>query len=119
MVDDDTVFEDNIPSPTGYRILVAIPDVADTFTGGIAKADATMRDEEVSTVVMRVVELGPDAYRDDKRFPNGPYCKEGDYVIIRAYAGTRFKIFGKEMFRIINDDSVEAVVKDPSGLTRI
>ena len=61
--------------------------------------------------------MGPDAYDDKKKFPNGPYCNEGDWVLMRSYSGTRFKIHGKE-FRLINDDSVEAVVQDPRGIEK-
>lgn len=70
-------------------------------------------------MVVQVIDMGPDAYKDEARFPNGPYCKIGDYVLIRAYSGTRFRIHGKELFRVINDDSVEAVVEDPTGYSRI
>jgi co-chaperonin GroES (HSP10) len=112
--------EQQIPKPTGYRMLVAIPEIKETYgDSGIVKAATEMKNEELSTMVVRVVDMGPDAYSDEKRFPNGPYCQIGDYVLIRAYSGTRFKIHGKEMFRIINDDSVEAVVEDPSGYSRI
>lgn len=112
--------EQQIPQPTGYRLLVAIPEIQETYgDSGIVKAVAEIRNEEVSTMVVRVVDMGPDAYNDEKRFPNGPYCQIGDFVLIRAYAGTRFKIHGRELFRIINDDSVEAVVADPTGYSRI
>jgi co-chaperonin GroES (HSP10) len=112
--------EQQIPKPSGYRILVAIPEVKETYgDSGIVKAATEMKNEELSTMVVRVIDMGPDAYGDEKRFPNGPYCQIGDHVLIRAYSGTRFKIHGKEMFRIINDDSVEAVVEDPSGYSRI
>ena len=72
---------------------------------------------EVLTSVLFVVKLGPDCYKDATRFPSGPSCKEGDFVIVRPNSGTRLKIHGRE-FRIINDDSVEAVVEDPRGITR-
>lgn len=112
--------EQQIPQPTGYRLLVAIPEIQETYgDSGIVKAVTEIRNEEVSTMVVRVVDMGPDAYNDEKRFPNGPYCQIGDFVLIRAYAGTRFKIHGRELFRIINDDSVEAVVADPTGYSRI
>jgi co-chaperonin GroES (HSP10) len=61
--------------------------------------------------------MGPDCYKDEKRFPNGAYCEEGDFIIMRGYSGTRMKIHGKE-FRLINDDTVEAVVRDPTGIVR-
>jgi co-chaperonin GroES (HSP10) len=64
-----------------------------------------------------VVSMGPDAYSDDKKFPTGPWCKEGDFVMFRSYSGTRFKVMGEE-FRLINDDTVEAVVDDPRGYSR-
>ena len=65
-----------------------------------------------------VVKVGPDAYKDTKRFNGGPYCAEGDFILMRAYSGTRFLVHGKE-FRLINDDSVEAVVEDPRGIVKI
>ena len=111
--------EEAIPVPVGYHVLVAIPEVRETYDSGIVKAESVQKNEEVSTMVVQVVDMGPDAYKDTDKFPTGPYFKLGDYVLIRAYSGTRFKIFGKEMFRIINDDSVEAVVADPTGYTRI
>jgi co-chaperonin GroES (HSP10) len=98
--------------------LIALPDVEEKTEGGILKATETIRNETVATVVGFVLKLGPDAYKDEKRFPTGAYCKEGDWVVFRAYSGTRVKIHGKE-FRIINDDSVEAVVDDPRGVERV
>jgi co-chaperonin GroES (HSP10) len=110
---------DAIPVPTGYHLLVAIPEVKEAFGSGILKADATRKNEEISTMVVQVLDMGSDAYKDKEKFPSGPYCKIGDFVLMRAYSGTRFKVYGKEMFRIVNDDSVEAVVADPTGYTRI
>ena len=109
-----------LPKPSGYRILCAIPEAEDTFEDsevGIIKSDVTMRNEETLTTVLFVVDLGPDCYKDEKRFPNGPWCKQGDFVLVRPHAGTRLIIHGRE-FRIINDDSVEAVVDDPRGIKR-
>ena len=109
-----------LPKPSGYRILCAIPEAEDTFEesdAGIIKSDITMRNEETLTTVLFVVDLGPDCYKDEKRFPNGPWCKQGDFVLVRPHAGTRLIIHGRE-FRIINDDSVEAVVDDPRGIKR-
>lgn len=107
-----------LPDPTGWKILCAVPEVKDTFEGSsIIKADAMRKTEEHSTTVLMVLKVGPDAYKDTAKFPNGAWCKEGDFVLVRAYSGTRFKIFNNE-FRLLNDDQVEAVVQDPRGVTR-
>jgi co-chaperonin GroES (HSP10) len=106
-----------LPEPSGYKILCALPEVEDKYESGILKADATVKVEEHSTVVLFVIKLGPQAYADMDKFPSGPWCKQGDFIIARAYSGTRFKIHGRE-FRLINDDQVEAVVQDPRGITR-
>jgi co-chaperonin GroES (HSP10) len=106
-----------VPTPSGYRILCAIPEVDKEFESGILKADDTINYEEKLATVLFVVGLGPDCYSDKSRFPNGPWCKKGDFVIVRPNAGTRLHIHGKE-FRMINDDSVEAVVQDPRGIKR-
>jgi len=79
--------------------------------------DALVDAESTASIIGFVVKLGPDAYKDDKKFPSGPWCKEGEFVVFRSYSGTRFKYAGKE-FRLINDDSVEAVVDDPRGYKR-
>ncbi len=106
-----------LPKPSGYRMLCAIPDVEKEFESGIAKADETVRYEEVLTTVLFVVAIGPDCYADPERFSSGPWCKEGDFVLVRPNSGSRLIIHGKE-FRLINDDSVEAVVEDPRGIRR-
>jgi co-chaperonin GroES (HSP10) len=108
----------SIPTPTGWKILCVVPDVVDTYeNSSIVKAEASMRTEEHATTVLFVVKVGPDAYKDATKFPAGAWCKEGDFVLVRAYSGTRFKIYGKE-FRLLNDDQVDAVVQDPRGLSR-
>jgi len=107
-----------LPEPTGYKILIALPEVDEKTEGGIIKAQETMHLEEVGSIVGFVMKLGPDAYQDEKKFPNGAYCKEGDFVLMRSYSGTRFSIHGKE-FRLINDDSVEAVIDDPRGIRKV
>lgn len=106
-----------LPDPSGYRILCAIPEIEKQHESGILKADETLRYEELLTTVLFVIRLGPDCYKDPSRFPSGPWCKEGDFVLVRPNAGTRLKIHGRE-FRIINDDSVEGVVQDPRGISR-
>ena len=106
-----------VPKPSGYRILCAVPEVEKETESGIIFADEHVRREELLTTVLFVVALGPDCYMDKNRFPNGPWCKEGDFVLIRPNAGTRLIIHGRE-FRIINDDSVEGTVQDPRGVKR-
>jgi co-chaperonin GroES (HSP10) len=106
-----------LPDPKGYRILCAVPQVEEEFDGGILKADDTKRVEEQTTVVLFVIKLGDLCYKDEDKFPTGPWCKEGDFVLTRPYSGTRVVIHGRE-FRIINDDTVEAVVDDPRGIRR-
>jgi co-chaperonin GroES (HSP10) len=106
-----------LPTPTGYRILCAIPEQEKEFEGGIIKADETIMIEETLTTVLFVVAMGPDCYKDQSRFPSGPYCQVGDFVLIRPNAGSRLVIHGKE-FRMINDDSVEGTVDDPRGIRR-
>jgi co-chaperonin GroES (HSP10) len=106
-----------LPKPQGYRILCAIPEAEEAFDSGIIKSDETRRHDELLTAVLFVVDLGPDCYTDKTRFPNGPWCKKGDFILVRPNAGTRLVIHDRE-FRIINDDSVEAVVEDPRGIKR-
>jgi len=106
-----------LPKPQGYKILIGVPEVSDKTEGGVFMPDGLKSAEETASIIGFVMKLGPDAYADATKFPNGPFCQEGDFVIFRSYSGTRFKIHGKE-FRLINDDTVEAVVEDPRGYTR-
>jgi co-chaperonin GroES (HSP10) len=106
-----------LPKPQGYRILCAIPEAEEAYDSGIIKSDETRRHDELLTTVLFVVDLGADCYKDPVRFPNGPWCKKGDFILVRPNAGTRLVIHDRE-FRIINDDSVEAVVEDPRGIKR-
>lgn len=107
-----------LPDPVGYHILCAIPEAEKQFDGSeLLKSDETMRVEEVLTTVLFVVKLGPECYSDKTRFPNGPWCKEGDFILVRPNSGSRLLIHGRE-FRLINDDVVEAVVQDPRGIKR-
>jgi hypothetical protein len=108
-----------LPKPAGYKILCAIPEQEKEYEGdiGIIKADETLRYDELLTTVLFVVDLGPDCYMDKAKFPTGPWCQKGDFVLTRPNAGSRLLIHGRE-FRIINDDSVEGVVEDPRGIKR-
>ena len=107
-----------IPEPSTFHLLCVLPEIEEEFgDSGLVKASTTMHYEEVLSPVLFVVKVGPDAYKDASRFPSGPSCKVGDFVLVRPNTGTRIKIHGKE-FRLINDDSVEGVVQDPRGITR-
>ena len=122
IVGDKTEYEkaQQLPRPSGYHILCAIPDIEKEIeVGGIklAKADETLKMEEALTTVLFVVDLGPDCYADKNRFPSGPWCKKGDFILVRPHSGSRLIIHGRE-FRVINDDTVEAVVDDPRGIKR-
>jgi len=106
-----------LPEPVTYHLLCALPKSDAEFESGLVKAGQTIFYEEVLSPVLCVLKLGPDAYKDKTRFPSGPSCKEGDFVLVRPSTGTRLKSHGQE-FRIINDDAVEAVVDDPRGILR-
>lgn len=106
-----------LPKPSGYRVLCAVPEVDKETESGLALPDEWVKREELLTTVLFVVELGPDCYKDPLKFPTGPWCKQGDFILVRPNAGSRLVIHGRE-FRIINDDSVEAVVSDPRGIKR-
>lgn len=106
-----------LPQPSGYRILCAIPEAEEEFESGIIKSDETMRNEELLTTVLFVVDMGPDCYADKTKFPSGPWCKKGDFILVRPNAGTRLLIHGRE-FRVIYDDNVEGTVEDPRGIKR-
>ena len=107
-----------VPDPATYHLLCVLPDIDDEYESGLVKAGQTMHFEELLSPVLFVIKIGPDAFKDEKRFPSGPSCKTGDFILVRPNTGTRMKIHGQE-FRIINDDSVEAVVQDPRGITRV
>ena len=107
-----------LPVPKGFKILCTIPKADERFEGSqLIKSDGLRKQEEWGTTVLFVLALGDLAYSDPERFPTGPWCKEGDFILTRTYSGTRFKIAGKE-FRLLNDDMVEAVVSDPRGIMR-
>ena len=109
-----------LPDPAGFMLLTVVPEAMEEYADsdvGLIKDSKTMHYEEVLTPVLFVVKVGPEAYQDKTRFPSGPRCKVGDFVIVRPNSGTRLKIHGRE-FRMINDDSVEGIVQDPRGITR-
>lgn len=113
----DEEFEAQLPKPVGYRLLIVLPKVEETYDSGLVKADQTRNAEQILSMMGAVIDMGEQAYADKDRFPTGPWCKVGDFVMFRPNSGTRFKVNGQE-YRLLNDDSVEAVVPDPRGVTR-
>ena len=111
-------FEAQLPKPVGYRVLVALPSVEETFDGSdLIKATTTKHHEYIMSIIGLVIDVGDQCYADKERFPTGPWCKTGDYVMFRANTGTRFTVDGLE-YRLMNDDSIEAVVADPRGIQK-
>jgi co-chaperonin GroES (HSP10) len=107
-----------LPKPVGYRLLVALPEVEDTYgESGIIKSSREMHNDHIMSIMGLVLDMGRCAYSDKERFPTGPWCKTGDYVMFRMNTGTRFKVGGVE-YRLMNDDSIEATVTDPRGISR-
>ena len=110
--------EEQLPKPVGYRVLVALPQVEETFGDtGLVKSSTTINQEHIMSIIGLVLDMGEQAYSDEERFPTGPWCKPGDYVMFRMNTGTRIKVGGVE-YRLMNDDSIEATVADPRGVTR-
>ena len=115
----DAQLEAMIPLPVGYRVLIALPQVEETFDGtDLLKSSQTRNEEHIMSIIGLVVDMGEQAYADKERFPTGAWCKQGDYVMFRANSGTRFRI-GNTEYRLMNDDSIEAVVPDPTGISRV
>ena len=106
-----------LPEPKGYRMLIMLPQMEEKTEGGVILPDEHRAREETATIVGFVLKMGDLCYQDPVKFPTGAWCKEGDWVLFRSYSGTRIKIHTAE-FRIINDDTVEAVVQDPRGVKR-
>ena len=110
--------EEMLPLPVGYRVLIALPQVKETFDDtDLVKSSQTLHEEHVMSIIGLVVDIGSQAYADKDRFPTGAWCKVGDYVMFRANSGTRFRVADTE-YRLMNDDSIEAVVKNPYGISR-
>jgi co-chaperonin GroES (HSP10) len=113
----DAELEAQLPVPVGYKLLIALPTIEDTYDSGLVKAENTKHVEQVLSMIGLVLDMGPQAYSDPDRYPNGPWCEVGQYVLFRTNTGTRFRFNGTE-YRLMNDDSIEAVVSDPQGITR-
>ena len=108
---------EKLPKPTGWRILI-LPYTIPKEKNGIIYADETIERSNLATNTGYVVSLGPDAYKDENKFPDGPWCKKGDWVLFGRYAGSRFKIQGAEP-RLLNDDEVLAVITDPRDILNV
>jgi co-chaperonin GroES (HSP10) len=113
----DAEMEAQLPIPVGYKLLIALPTIEDTYESGLVKAENTKHAEQVLSMIGLVLDMGSQAYTDPDRYPDGPWCEIGDYVLFRTNTGTRFRFNGVE-YRLMNDDSIEAVVADPQGITR-
>ena len=109
---------ERLPQPTGYRVTI-IPYYPSVQTkGGLYVPDQVRDREAFATVAAYVVKLGPDAYKDPQKFPNGPWCSEKNWVLIGRYAGNRFKVEGLEV-RVINDDNIIATILDPKDISYV
>ena len=114
-VEKDKNLLDRLPSPTGYRILV-LPYAGPKKTkGGLYLADTTQETIQMTTVCAYVLKMGDLCYKDKEKFPNGPWCQKGDWVIFGRYAGSRFKIEGGEV-RILNDDEIIGKINNPEDI---
>ena len=102
-----------LPKPTGWRILIMPYNPPKKTAGGVELPDEVHERERLATVVGLVMAVGPAAYKDESKFPEGPWCKEQDWVLFGRYAGSRFKIEGGEL-RLLNDDEILGVIDDPS-----
>ena len=115
----DEQLKDFLPTPTGFRILCALPKIDQKFAGtDLVRPESVVDRERLTTVVLFVLALGPDAYKDTTRFPSGPLCKVGDWVLCRQYSGTRFRVYGSE-YRLLSDDQIEATVENPKGISHV
>lgn len=108
-----------LPDPVGYHLFCAVPEIDSTFEGtSLVRPEKVVDQERMATVVLFVLKVGPDAYKDKERYPSGPWCKQGDFILARQYSGTRLRIYDKE-FRVLKEDQVECVVQDPRGISRV
>lgn len=106
---------DQLPTPTGYRIMILPFRVSEKTKGGVYIAESAREREQIATVVGLVLKLGPDAYKDADKYPVGPWCQENDWVIFGRYAGARIPIDGGEI-RLLNDDEVLATIDNPESI---
>ena len=106
---------DKLPRPTGWRLLVLPFKMPEKTKGGLYLGQDTLERQQVASTCGLILATGPDVYNDKEKFPEGPWCKKGDWVIFARYAGSRFKIEGGEV-RLLNDDEIIATIKDPEDI---
>ena len=106
---------DRVPKATGWRIVVLPHKGIEKTKGGLLLTDKAIEEQQLTTNVGLILNMGPDAYADKNKFPNGPWCKEGDWVVFARYAVSRVKIEDGEI-RILNDDEILSTVKDPTDI---
>ena len=106
---------DKLPKPTGWRIIVLPFRMDEKTKGGIFMGQDTLDKQQVASQCGNVLAMGPQCYKDRERYPNGPWCKKGDWVIFARYAGSRIQIEGGEI-RLLNEDEILATVKNPEDI---
>jgi co-chaperonin GroES (HSP10) len=106
---------EKVPTPTGWRLVLFPLKLSNKTASGIHLTDETVTESQLTTNICKVLKVGPSAYKDKERFPDGPWCKKDDWVLITRYAGSRIKIDGGEL-RIVNDDEIIGVVDDPRDI---
>ena len=106
---------EKVPTPTGFRMVLYPLKLESKTSGGLHLTDETVEQSQIATNVCKVLKMGPSCYKDKERFPQGPWCKEGNWVLITRYAGSRIKIDGG-VLRIVNDDEILAVIDDPRDI---
>ena len=107
--------EPKLPRPTGWRLLVLPFKMKEKTKGGVILAEDTLERQQVASQVGLVMAMGPQCYKDKERYPDGPWCKEKDWIMFARYAGSRIKIEGGEM-RLLNDDEVLATIDSPEDI---
>ena len=107
--------EPKLPKPTGWRLLVLPFKMKEKTKGGVILAEDTLERQQVASQVGLVLAMGPQCYKDKERYPEGPWCKEKDWVMFARYAGSRIKIDGGEI-RLLNDDEVLATIDSPEDI---
>ena len=104
-----------LPQPTGWRILVLPFKMKEKTDGGVLLGQETIERQQVASQCGNVLAMGSECYQDKKRYPSGPWCKVGDWVVFARYAGSRIEIEGGEV-RLLNEDEVLATIQDPKSI---